>query len=341
MARALELGAQLAVVVDLAVLDDVTVPSSFVSGWSPRLEVDDREAPRARARPARRRRAPCESGPRWRSVSRIASSRRGSTSPCGSAIPQIPHTRVSLCAASGQTSRPTVAARATRRGHDPQVQPDRAVGDPLEVVRELLGPGLLAAHPRLREARSGPDARRAAASRRGSRRRAARRRPAGSGAARRRYMSPRRTFQSCGSSSSCEARRKRPSVRRLLRHARGQLLAVGAAEPALRVRPQRAELPHREDAAVASHALAAVEDRPAGRDAGRRPRSAPRTGASSRIPRGCDRHVEHPERTVAGPRARRRRRAAHSAPRASDRPKSSRHHAFHSGSRPCTVVGGR
>src|SRR6187551_3705379 len=39
-----------------------------------------------------------------------------------------------------------------RRGDDPQVEADRAVRDPLEVVRELLRPGRLASHPRLREA---------------------------------------------------------------------------------------------------------------------------------------------------------------------------------------------
>ena len=88
--RALEVVAQLAVVVDLAVLDDGDPPSSFAIGWSPV----------ARSMIARRRAAsptgpstyePSESGPRWTRVALIAASRPGSPAPRVVAIPQIPH----------------------------------------------------------------------------------------------------------------------------------------------------------------------------------------------------------------------------------------------------------
>ena len=73
------------------------MPSSFAIGWSPVVEVDDREPPRARARRRRRRDTPSESGPRCTSVALIAASRSGSARAGPSAIPQIPHMRRILC----------------------------------------------------------------------------------------------------------------------------------------------------------------------------------------------------------------------------------------------------
>ena len=93
MPGALELAAELAVVVDLAVLDDRRrVPSSFEIGWSPvaRSMIESRRAARPTGPSTY---APSESGPRWTSVALIAASRPGSTVPRVDAIPQIPHMR--------------------------------------------------------------------------------------------------------------------------------------------------------------------------------------------------------------------------------------------------------
>jgi len=69
-------------------------------------------------------------------------------------------------------------------------------------------------------------------------------------------MSPRSTFQSCGSSSSWAARRRRPTR---------------VVEPLLGAAAQRSELEHLEDAPVSADALAAVEQRPSvGREQGKR-----------------------------------------------------------------------
>ena len=71
---ALELVPQLAVVVDLAVLDDgdpaVLVGDRLVAG----REVDDREPPGREPDRAFDERVPSESGPRWTSVALIAAS---------------------------------------------------------------------------------------------------------------------------------------------------------------------------------------------------------------------------------------------------------------------------
>src|SRR5437868_3611724 len=78
---------------------------------------------------------PSESGPRWRSVAAIARRRSGSTDPRPDAIPQIPHIGSSL-----GTARKRLAEHADAgHEHRPQIETDGTVGDPLEIVRELLG----------------------------------------------------------------------------------------------------------------------------------------------------------------------------------------------------------
>ena len=74
-------------------------------------------------------------------------------------------------------------------------------------------------------------------------------------------MSPRSTFQSWGTSSSCDARSQRPSPVTSVGRPLVELGAVPLAEPRLGTGSQRPELPHREDAAVAADPVAAVEDR--------------------------------------------------------------------------------
>ena len=112
----------------------------------------------------------------------------------------------------GFSRRPSVWP-STRKPVDderPQVERHRAVGDPLEVVGELLGHRGLVAAAHLREARSARAGRRAAASRRAGRSRARRRSGPGSAAARRTTCRRASTFQSCGISSSCDAFSQRP-----------------------------------------------------------------------------------------------------------------------------------
>ena len=70
-----------------------------------------------------------------------------------------------------------------------------------------------------------------------------------------RLMSPRNTFQSCGSSSSPLRRRKPP-----IGVVRGSLLARPDGSLALGVGHHGAELHHAEDAPVEAHALLHVED---------------------------------------------------------------------------------
>ena len=79
-------------------------------------------------------------------------------------------------------------------------------------------------------------------------------------------MSPRSTFQSCGSSSSCVAFSARPDARVFELGAADELLAEVGAEPRLGVALERAELDDREDPPATADALAAVEDRQAARD---------------------------------------------------------------------------
>src|SRR5579872_2580350 len=85
---------------------------------------------------------PSESGPRWRRAADIDASRPGSAARRELAIPQIPHTRPSL------RRGPRPADLAVQRlqedapaggGQGSQVERDGAVGDPLQVVGELLG----------------------------------------------------------------------------------------------------------------------------------------------------------------------------------------------------------
>src|SRR4051812_39623446 len=79
--------------------------------------------------------APSESGPRWKMVVAIACSRSRPTGPRSDAIPQIPHIGISLW-----TPRKRLGEHAEARHDDrPQVEPHGTVGDPLEIVRELLG----------------------------------------------------------------------------------------------------------------------------------------------------------------------------------------------------------
>src|SRR5918996_4661490 len=73
-------------------------------------------------------------------------------------------------------------------------------------------------------------------------------------------MSPLRTFQSWGSSSSCAARSTRPIEDLQLGQAR-EVGPVGRCEPHLGVGGERAELEHRENVTVAAHPQAPVEQR--------------------------------------------------------------------------------
>ena len=78
-------------------------------------------------------------------------------------------------------------------------------------------------------------------------------------------MSPRRTFQSCGISSSCDTFSQRPSLVSSASVACDELLAEVLADALLGAGPHRAELEHLEEAAAPADALAAVEDRPPAR----------------------------------------------------------------------------
>src|SRR3954452_10393366 len=91
--------------------------------------------------------SPPLSGPRWRSVAFMAASASRSTAPPSlRTMPQMPHTSV-LRAPRGRDD------DQQRLDDDLEVQPQRAVGDVLEVVRELLGTGHLARHAQRGEAR--------------------------------------------------------------------------------------------------------------------------------------------------------------------------------------------
>src|SRR5436189_2362213 len=130
----------------------VTEPSSLDSAWPPC----------SRSMIARRRaaspigpstNAPAESGPRCTIVAFIASNAPASTGPAPSSAsrPEIPHTSVARQGARHRTQ--GVGRDLDDGGEDrAQVQADRAVGDVLHVVGELLGPGHLAGEPELRQA---------------------------------------------------------------------------------------------------------------------------------------------------------------------------------------------
>ena len=83
MSAFFELGAQLAIVVDLAVEDDGDDLSSLKTGCSPGDEIDDREPSHAE-RDAGRHKQPSESGPRWTIRSHIACS--SSRAPSGGGV---------------------------------------------------------------------------------------------------------------------------------------------------------------------------------------------------------------------------------------------------------------
>ena len=113
-----------------------------------------------------------------------------------------------------------------------------------------------------------------------------------------RLISPTRTFQSCGSSSRLDRRRKRPIARdpriggHLERVAADLVLALEVVEHALGVGDHRAEFDQAEPSAVEADALLAEEDRPRrprARSPGRSPRGA---GARRTIPAGCGGDVE-------------------------------------------------
>src|SRR3954447_16576863 len=82
--------------------------------------------------------APSESGPRWYSVVDIRRSRSGSTAPRVDAIPQIPH--IAGQSRGLRVAGERLAQHAEAGDHErPEIEPHGAVGDPLEIVGELLG----------------------------------------------------------------------------------------------------------------------------------------------------------------------------------------------------------
>ena len=180
----------------------------------------------------------------------------------------MPHMRLSVDIggyAVRARRRPTartglVKMRHASRAHT-QVEVHRAVGDVLEVVRELLGPRGLSRVMRswAKPVMPGSTTRRCqycGICSHSSSKNAGR---IGRGPTT--LMSPRSTFHSCGSSSRCVKRRRAPRRVTSL-GAAGQLVAEVRAEPCLRVGPQRAELVHREDPSGAADPCAAVEHRP-------------------------------------------------------------------------------
>src|SRR5512133_234106 len=121
------------------------VPSSLAIGWSPvsRSMIASLRAASATSPSAK---IPSLSGPRCTSFALMRASRSGSAGPFAETIPQIPHTRRSLVASSDQALQRLADDPNHRRGEGAEVERDGAVGDPLEVVGELLGHrGLVAA----------------------------------------------------------------------------------------------------------------------------------------------------------------------------------------------------
>src|SRR5712691_9726878 len=84
------------------------------------------------------RNEPSLSGPRWVRVALMRASRSGSAGPFEDANPQIPHTRLSLVAGPEEPPQGLGEDADGRRGERAQVERHRAVGDPLEVVSQLL-----------------------------------------------------------------------------------------------------------------------------------------------------------------------------------------------------------
>src|SRR5919197_1688914 len=128
-----------------------TVSFSFAIGWSPvcRSMIARRRAASATGPSTK---VPSLSGPRCTSFALMRASTLESAGPLAETIPQIPHTPVSLVVALEDA--PQRLHQDPERGRDerPQVERHRAVGDPLEVVRELLGHRGLVAAPDLCEA---------------------------------------------------------------------------------------------------------------------------------------------------------------------------------------------
>src|SRR5262249_49863764 len=95
---------------------------------------------------------PSESGPRWWSVADMRRNRSGSTAPRVDTSPQIPHMRSSVGMGSSGTTGDRLAQHAEGgEDHGPQIEPHGAVGDPFEIVRELLRHRGLVAVAHLRE----------------------------------------------------------------------------------------------------------------------------------------------------------------------------------------------
>src|SRR3954447_11833318 len=127
------------------------VPSSFAIGWSPpsRSMIASRRAARATGPSTN---VPSLSGPRWSSFALMRASRSGSAGPRVETIPQIPHIAPSLVPGPAQAAHCLAGDPEGGYGQRAQVERHRAVGDPLQVVRELLGHRRLVAAPHLREA---------------------------------------------------------------------------------------------------------------------------------------------------------------------------------------------
>src|SRR5215210_9330523 len=113
-------------------------PLSLAIGWSPpsRSMIASRRAA-SPASPATA--SPPLSGPRCTSVALIAArASRSAARPSVRTMPQMPHTSVLRGLEGPREHEPG------RLGDDLEVEPQRAVGDVLEVVGELLGPRHLA-----------------------------------------------------------------------------------------------------------------------------------------------------------------------------------------------------
>src|SRR3954451_12793534 len=97
---------------------------------------------------------PSESGPRWTSVSFIAASAAGSGAVAPSRLtrPHIPHMRASLKGLAVPSAQGEPDDPGHRGPEDAQIEADRAVRDVLEVVDQLVLPGVLAGDPGLGEA---------------------------------------------------------------------------------------------------------------------------------------------------------------------------------------------
>src|SRR3954467_7619350 len=130
-----------------------TLPSALRSGWSPRARsmLASRRAASATGPSAK---TPSLSGPRCTIASAIARTARSSTAPPSRAtMPQMPHTASSSPPHRRHVAGPALQHAVGRRDDQAEVEADRAVGQPLEVVGQLLRPAHVARHPQLSEAR--------------------------------------------------------------------------------------------------------------------------------------------------------------------------------------------